>query len=111
MFLLPVIILVSCKNPVTPGNDITPGRRDYTWTVDTIKFGSMTNLTRIGGSSPNDLWAVGAGGNAEECLWHYDGKKWTSQNIYVSSSFYGVFGLKGNEIWAGAYCNKIYKYE
>jgi hypothetical protein len=54
---------------------------------------------------------VGCGGLAEECLWHYDGKKWTSPNIYVSSSFYGIFGLKGNEVWAADVSNRIYKYD
>jgi hypothetical protein len=108
-FLFPFFIFLSCHNPVKPDN-VAPGRRDYTWTIDTIKLGSFTNLSRIGGSSPNDLWVVGCGGLAEECLWHYDGKKWTSPNIYVSSSFYGIFGLKGNEVWAGDVSNRIYKY-
>ncbi len=71
----------------------------------------MTNLARIGGANANDLWVTGHGGFAEECLWHYDGKKWTSPNIYVSPSFYGIFGLKGNEVWAGDVSNKIYKYD
>jgi hypothetical protein len=107
-----LIVIESCKSPTSPKIDNTPpGRRDYTWTVDTIKIGSFTNLSRIGGSSPNDLWVVGCGGNAEECLWHYDGQKWTSPNIYVSSSFYGIFGLKGNEVWAGDVSNRIYKYD
>jgi hypothetical protein len=107
---IPFFIFLSCHNPVEPDN-IAPGRRDYTWTVDTIKIKSFTQLVRIGGSSPNDLWVVGSGGLAEECLWHYDGIKWTSMNTYVSSSFYGIFGLRGNEVWAGDISNKIYKYD
>ena len=50
------------KNPVGPEN-IQPGRRDYTWTVDTLTVpnGDLFYLFSLWGSSPTDIWAVGSG--------------------------------------------------
>ncbi len=44
------------NNPVTPPVD-EAGSRDYIWTVDTINY--PNSITRIWGSSPSDVWAVG----------------------------------------------------
>ena len=61
------------KNPVGPEN-IQPGRRDYTWTVDTLTVpnGDLFYLFSLWGSSPTDIWAVGSGRTTLVTLWHYD---------------------------------------
>ncbi|MHB8338669.1 MAG: hypothetical protein ACYDEE_14740 [Ignavibacteriaceae bacterium] len=44
--------LFSCKSPTAPGGDNTnlpSGRRDYTWTADTIKIVDALFLNRVCG--------------------------------------------------------------
>ncbi|MDO8548583.1 MAG: hypothetical protein Q7S39_00325, partial [Ignavibacteria bacterium] len=72
---LGIALIISCNNnPFKPPDD-PPGRRDYTWTVDTLNI-PFTNLTRIWGSSPMDVWAIGPGGDANKTIYHFDGEKW-----------------------------------
>ena len=67
---------ISCnKNSVIPPEDDQPGRRDYTWTVDTLDM-QMNWITGIWGSSPENVWATGDGGDFNQRLYHYDGSKW-----------------------------------
>jgi hypothetical protein len=50
-------IILSCKNnPVSP-NDITPGRRDYVWEVDTVNY-LCNPMFKMWNSSPSDVWAI-----------------------------------------------------
>ena len=51
-------VATDCKhNPVGP-EIIQPGRRDYTWTFDTLHL-QQGYLQSIWGSSPTDIWACG----------------------------------------------------
>ena len=59
-------VATDCKhNPVGP-EIIQPGRRDYTWTFDTLHL-QQGYLETIWGSSPTDIWAGGY-----DDLFHYD---------------------------------------
>ena len=51
--------LISC-NTTEPVDNIQSGRRDYEFTFDTVKV-PFSYLSRIWGTSPTDVWAVGAG--------------------------------------------------
>ncbi|OGU31721.1 MAG: hypothetical protein A2057_00530 [Ignavibacteria bacterium GWA2_35_9] len=98
-----VLINLGCKKSLTePVSDNTqPGRRDYVWKVDTLKLpeGYSTFLTRMWGSSPEDVWAVGDAYSSQHCLWHYDGTQWkndpTLRNIYPSA----IWGTDKNNVW------------
>ena len=71
------IIYSSCKdNPVKPKEEyIEPGRRDYVWTVDTID-GHELHLSRLWGSSPNNVWIIGWEGYEGKKIWYYNGTEW-----------------------------------
>lgn len=90
----------SCKSdsvsPIT--EEIKPGRRDYEWSVDTVKS-TMLILTDIWGSSPNDVWVVGDYGDIEKRIWHYDGTSWNAQGWGVSAEC--VFGLGSESVYLG----------
>ena len=82
-------ILNSCnKNPVAPPEN-KPGRKDYTWTVDTVVSPAnypYKTLLRLWGSSPTNVWATGRGGDATANIFHFDGNQWISSkynNKYI----------------------------
>ncbi|MCF7804047.1 MAG: hypothetical protein K9N46_11925 [Candidatus Marinimicrobia bacterium] len=88
------------NNPVTP-KDLEPGRRDYIWTVDTLNM-PMNYIASVWGASPNDVWAVGAGGTYKDRLLHYDGEDWstyTNEPIWCTGNV--IFGFSEDDIWMG----------
>ncbi|MFA3784242.1 hypothetical protein ABRY23_14375, partial [Melioribacteraceae bacterium 4301-Me] len=88
------------SNPVIPPED-QPGRRDYVWSIDTLDM-PMNVVSSIWGSSPQDVWAVGGGGTADDRLWHYDGNKWsayTKEPIWCTG--YTIYGFSANDVWMG----------
>lgn len=93
---------MSCKhNLIGADNNVQPGRRDYTWTVDTLNAGpgNIFYLFSIWGSSPQDVWAAGSGGSADLCLWHYDGTTWKRDLSGPSSDLMSVDGFAQNDVW------------
>ena len=73
LFTISLLSLTNCKeNSINGDDNLEPGRRDYTWTVDTLNI-PFTSLTRIWGSSPMDVWAIGPGGDADKTIYHFDG--------------------------------------
>ena len=78
----------SATGPITS----SPGRRDYTWTVDTLNI-PYTMLGYIWGSSPTDVWAVGPGGDLDKTIYHFTGEKWFNDGISRSLTPGAVFGF------------------
>ena len=102
IFFSTLIILfnLSChNNPVAPEE---PGRRDYTWTVDTLTVpnNDLFYLFSLWGSSPTDIWAVGSGSTALVTLWHYDGTSWSRNTSSLSSNLMSVYGFAQNDVYA-----------
>jgi hypothetical protein len=102
LILLSTILLTqnSCDDNPVNGNDIQPGRRDYVWTVDTLNI-PFTNLTRIWGSSPKDVWAIGPGGDADKTIYHFDGEKWKTDGISRPLAPTAIYGFGPNSLWIG----------
>lgn len=99
----------SC-NTTEPTDDIKPGRRDYTWTVDTLDT-QMNRIQSIWGSSPNNVWAVGPGGlNTNERLWHFDGNLWHPYQQYFPSPEC-IYGIDSNNIWIGGSDGAIFHFD
>ena len=97
------------NNPVTQ-TDEKGGRRDYTWTIDTIKTADPLTLSRIWGITPNDIWAVGNGAATAVQIWHYDGKSWKCDNTARPFTPWAVIGFSSNEVWIGNTGSTIWKY-
>ncbi|HEX2926551.1 MAG TPA: hypothetical protein VHP38_09900 [Ruminiclostridium sp.] len=101
--------LLSCKNdPMSPVTEDNPGRRDYTWTVDTLDM-PVNQIHSIWGSSPNDIWACGPAGDESKWFQHYDGEKWTPYNISYSGNT--LFGFSRNDVWMGCGDGEIWHYD
>lgn len=94
------LLTTSCKKDPTEPVLPEAGRRDYTWTVDTLDPGpgNISLTERIYGESPDEIWAVGESGGTTG-LWHYDGKKWETEE---KSGIFGVISILGfskKDIW------------
>lgn len=103
------LIFFSCEKGTEP-EQLKPGRRDYTWEIDTLKAWN-TYLMKMWGSSPTDIWAVGHGCCFEENIWHYDGTKWTTDGIWRGISPWCIYGFAENDIWIGGSDGKIWHYD
>ncbi|MHB1687756.1 MAG: hypothetical protein ACYCVH_10315 [Ignavibacteriaceae bacterium] len=107
--LLIIGICFSCKSPTGPV-ELQPGRRDYTWTVDTLNI-PYTVLESIWGSSPSDVWCVGPGGDKDKTIYHFNGQKWVNDGISRPLSPTAVFGFSASNVWFGSYGNTIWHYD
>jgi hypothetical protein len=109
--LIPFFIFLSCHNPVEPAN-IAPGRRDYTWTVDTLtKLYPYNSYFILWGTSPTNLWCIGEGGDVDKMLLHYDGSTWKNFG-YPGQGIepWSIFGFSADDFWVGGGFGNIYRY-
>ena len=103
-----VIILLSqiqCSDPTGPPPPVKPVKdpRTYTWTTDTLQWGtSQTILRRIWGSSASDVYFGGHSSGSSGGLWHYDGKDFSVVTLpeIRSPDANAIYGFVSNDIWA-----------
>jgi hypothetical protein len=106
-FFLIVIAFQSCKSPTGPVNNSYPGRRDYTWTVDTILTDSFVG--RMWGDSPDNIWVTVSGSVSGKNIFRFDGNTWN----YVTNHIFqpnAVFGFGKNKILVGGENGTIWRY-
>ncbi|MCX6150727.1 MAG: hypothetical protein NTX22_09405 [Ignavibacteriales bacterium] len=97
------------NEPNTQEEYVEPGSRNYEWTVDTLNI-PFNTLTRIWGSSPTDVWATGGGGGLDKTIWHFDGTKWSTDNISKPIVPTSIFGFGTNDVWLGGDDGLIWHY-
>jgi hypothetical protein len=111
-----LLFIGSCKEkpttPIDPDAALPAGRRDYTWTVDTLNVHSAFFWPQgIWGSSPNDVWLINRGG--DDNIWHYDGQQWSpypvSGESYITPS--SIYGFASNDIWVCGEEGRILHYD
>ncbi len=110
--ILLLIVLIACSNnPVNNADSLNPGRRDYEWTIDTLKAspGNLYYLWNMWGSSPENIWTVGSG-DADYTVWHYDGQKWQTYPRWVSGNLSGIYGFRSDDVWACDNGGNIFHY-
>lgn len=99
---------ISC-NATEPFDDIKPGRRDYTWTVDTL-FLPSNFFTDITGTTPTDVWVCGPSGDLDKTFYHFDGQSWNSDLISRPFSPVSVSSISANSVWSSGLEGKIWRY-
>jgi len=102
------LIFFSCEKGTEP-EPLKPGRRDYFWTIDTLPNSSY--MGELWGSSPSDIWAIGAAGNITKTIYHFDGDKWSTDNIYRPISPRSIFGFSKDNIYIGGHNGTIWHYD
>ncbi len=112
IFIALYVIAVSCNTTEPPIVDNIPaGKRDYVWSIDSVDYGNLPSLIQlesIWGSSPTDVWGVnGDASDVRDCLWHYDGVKWSraTEGTPITAGngnkvVYSVWGTAQNNVWA-----------
>lgn len=108
---LPFLTQLSC-NTTEPIDEIKPGRRDYIWTVDTLKPPEGRSLpSQMWGASENDVWAVGLAYLNSYCIWHFDGNRWTNYTPDKYIDPRGIWGTSSNNIWIGSSDGAFWRYD
>ncbi|MBK7104981.1 MAG: hypothetical protein IPH62_06835 [Ignavibacteriae bacterium] len=109
VFAISIFYLNSCdEGPTEP--KIEPGRRDYVWEIDTLKMPFFSSLDKIWGSSENDVWAIGPGGDLSNTIYHFDGGKWDTDGISRGISPISICGFGHNDVWIGGLEGRIWHY-
>jgi hypothetical protein len=102
LFLIILFVsLYSCSDSGTnPGNDSQPGRRDYTWSEDTLKLNdNILTVHNIWGKTPDDIWAGGTCTSSRFTLWHWNGEKWKTDSTYRHWDVSAIHGLTTHAVW------------
>jgi hypothetical protein len=112
LILCVAVLNLQCKKPTPPDVDDTPkpGKRDYTWTIDTLAYpGSLQTLMRdIWASSPTNVYVVGHNDQNKGMMYKYEGQKWTPVKLTWSEGgpiqsaigLTAVCGFGTNDIYA-----------
>lgn len=108
-----VLAGLQCKKPTPPDVDDTPkpGKRDYTWTIDTLAYpGSFQTLMRnIWASSPTNVHVVGHNDQpGPGTMFRYDGTSWKTTRFHIADggtvsgpvSLSAIYGFGPNDIYA-----------
>ncbi|NUN10590.1 MAG: hypothetical protein HUU54_15550 [Ignavibacteriaceae bacterium] len=91
-------VLNSCDHNITGPIADTPGKRDYIWKVDTLDCPFNTAF-RIWGISPIDVWVTTVPGDMDKTIFHFDGKKWSTDGIPRPLSPGGVWGFASDDVY------------
>ncbi|MCH7974860.1 MAG: hypothetical protein IH949_13445 [Bacteroidetes bacterium] len=109
-FLIVVLLNTCTENPIKGDDNSLPGRRDYVWTVDTLNI-PFTTLQRIWGSSPQDVWAIGPGGDADKTIYHFNGVNWETDGISRPLAPTAIFGFAPDNVWIGGNGGEFWHYD
>ncbi len=104
-----ILTLSSCSKVVGPHYATQPGPRNYTWQVDTINADGNI-LSSIDGSSDSSVWAVGEAGDFRFTIWHFDGKKWSTDSVNRPLSPNAVRAFSPTDVWAVGEDGQIWNY-
>lgn len=59
-----------------------------------------SGLLQVWGSGPRDVWAVGAAGNSDGQILHYDGVDWRLELTLDGRYLLGLWGRAADDLWA-----------
>lgn len=86
-FALAATILAPCAAAAAPG---------CTWTQVSTRFSESPHLKGVWGSSPRDVWIVGAGGT----IWRWNGDSFTRMVSGTTADLNTITGSGPRDVWA-----------
>ncbi|MBN2424071.1 MAG: hypothetical protein JXR46_14365 [Calditrichaceae bacterium] len=102
-----ILLSFSCSDNITKPEP-EPGRRNYSWTIDTINVSYP--IGKIWGSSPTDVWCINES-DFNHSIWHYDGNKWSTDGIHRFVSPHALWGFSHDNVYIGGINGKIWKFD
>lgn len=102
VILFVCLAITSCKEDNIITNPITPGKRDYVWTSDTLFAlgNAQTSMRSMYGTSPNNVYVVGHCEVSAGRIWHYNGTNWQPVNLSsIRGGLEAIDGTAENNIW------------
>ncbi|MBI9073739.1 MAG: hypothetical protein JEY94_19240 [Melioribacteraceae bacterium] len=106
LLILATLFLFNCEDSNPIKTEDIPGRRDYTWRIDTLR--KFDPFYRLWGNSPNNIFVVGSGPFDKKSI-HYDGKKWSYSTHSGYISLHSIGGFSENEVFTGAIQGRLLK--
>ncbi|MEK7262964.1 MAG: hypothetical protein AAB071_00455 [Bacteroidota bacterium] len=114
LLLFCVAMMQTCKEkPVENNDDDKPGRRDYTWTIDTLSYpGSLqTSMYDMYAVNTKNIYVVGHNEVGDGKMYHYNGINWQPVKLHPSQGGHiegaidlsAIYGFGANDIWAVGY--------
>lgn len=67
----------------------------------------FNTISDMWGNSNNNIYVVGSGGEGDDRIWHYDGKKWNKAVKYLLPGMKAIYGFSNSNIWLGGSDGKI----
>jgi hypothetical protein len=111
ILLLTITLALSCDTTEPPDDDLKPGRRDYTWVVDTLAYpGSyQTYMYTIWGASENELWTAGHNERGFGKVYFYNGNHWQAKEIpnIQAPIFYSILGFARDNFYLAGSTNHL----
>lgn len=107
LFLIALFVLTISCNTTEPTDELKPGRRDYTWTVDTLaNIAPSNSYTELWGYDPQHVWVAGDSWDLDKDILFYNGTEWQSLPLPSEPPApypWALWGLDANNIWAAGY--------
>jgi hypothetical protein len=111
-FVSTALLLLNNCDSTEPVDELKPGRRDYTWTVDTLKPLEGRSLPySLWGTNADNVWAVGLSYLNSYCIWHFNGNSW---NNYTPDKYIDpacIWGTSNDNIWIGSKDGAFWHYD
>jgi hypothetical protein len=113
VFIALAVISCSCDTTEPPITVDPPGRRDYTWTRDTLRADDygFISISGIWGSSENNVWAIGDAATYVNKIWHFNGRTWTNYLLDQYAEPIKLHGVANNELWMVTTNSDIWKWD
>jgi len=91
-------LIAGCGTTVVPSTTAAlSAAASGNWKVMDSSAAQGTNLAAVWGSSPSDVFAVGANG----VILHYDGQSWSSMTSGITKRLSGVWGSSSSDVFCG----------
>ncbi len=113
LLLLTVEFLFYSCNTTEPTDELKPGRRDYTWKVDTLaNIAPSNSYTELWGYDAQHIWVAGDSWDLDKNILEFDGTNWRALPLPTqppAPAPWALWGTDANNIWAAG--DKFFKYE
>lgn len=112
-FASTALLLFNNCDSTEPVDELNPGRRDYTWTVDTLaNIAPSNSYTELWGYDPQHVWVAGDSWDIDKNILEFNGTNWSAlslPNQPPAPAPWALWGTDANNIWAAGY--SIWKFD